>query len=438
MYCDELIRHKLFFLIDRLRGGILSKAISELNEYEKLTTAKKIEQVTNSFKKFAADCTLNVPFYATYTHVTSLSVFPVVSKKKIAASPEQFHNQRFEGEKRVSVHTSGSYGVPLTFLLTASKKKRQQAEVVYYGRKCGFDIGSRHGYFRSVCTKSDLKLWLQNETFFGSKRLNEEFISTSIKSLNQKRPGYLIGFPSAIAYLASQCTALGYRPADFKLKGVITQSENLTRYHREVIGRAFNCPVHNRYSTEELGVLGCEYEHGEGFELNTRNYIIEVLALDSDTNVGVGEIGRIVVTDLYSNAMPLVRYETGDLGVVGSFLDRERGWVASLQALSGRMMQLIYDTTGSALYPLYFDNIMDTYSCFSHYQLIQQDATSYSVNLVCNDSFERSGFSEEHFISILRNWLGTDASVAIQFVDDIEMLPSGKRPFIINKLIDTR
>ena len=45
MYCDELIRHKLFFQINQLRGGILNKAISELNQYEKLTTAKKIEQV---------------------------------------------------------------------------------------------------------------------------------------------------------------------------------------------------------------------------------------------------------------------------------------------------------------------------------------------------------------------------------------------------------
>lgn len=432
MRFDEIIRNRVFYFLDRLRGSVLGNQLNEIERFEGLENPERVSLVKKDFGQLTGDITQYVPFYFKYAGSDVLSAFPVVSKGLIAKSPEQFLNNRFKTDELVKVHTSGSYGTPLTFFLTPAKKKIQQAEVVFYGKKCGFDIGYRYGYFRLADAKSAFKQWLQNESFFASKKLDNDFVETSIRTLKGIQPDFLIGFPSAIAFLADRCISLGYKPGDFSVKGVITQSENLTRHQREVIGRAFDCVVHNRYSTEELGVLGCEYAFGNGFELNCCDYIIEVLELESDRSVGVGELGRIVVTDLHSNAMPLVRYETGDLGVVGSFLDSEQGWVASLQALSGRIMQIINDTGGTPLYPLYFDNIMDQFDCFSQYQLIQTSATDYIINLVLNQS-SGTTYSREVLLGSLRSWLGDNANISINHLPDIETLPSGKRPFIIKQ-----
>lgn len=50
-------------------------------------------------------------------------------------------------------------------------------------------------------------------------------------------------------------------------------------------------------------------------------------------------------------------------------------------------------------------------------------------------SFRSAEFSEVELLLDMKRWLGEDAQINIEIVNDIEMLPSGKRPSIINKLI---
>ncbi|MEC4116366.1 hypothetical protein VSP20_05220 [Myroides phaeus] len=430
MYIDELLRNKAYFIIDKLKGGIVSKKIQELDAFEKLNTEEELQKVVNKLNVFLNEVFENVDFYKENKEFYRL---PVINKKSIISDTNSFLSKKYRKEELIPVHTSGSYGTPLTYYLTHSKKKSQLAEVIYYGRKSGYDVGIRHGYFRSSPHKSKFKFWLQNEVFFASKILNNDFISNGIKELKESKVKSLIGFPSAIAYLAKECIEKGYKSTDFYVEGVITSSENLTQQQRDVIKKAFNCKIHSRYSTEELGVIGQQYEKNGEFELNTCNYIFEVLKLEKDESVGIGEIGRIVITDLNSHAMPLIRYETGDMGVLGEFLDEKKGWVKSISQLSGRVMQILYSTNDEVLYPLYFDSIMDEYKIFGQYQIIQLTRYNYILKLVTNGNFDKNNFNQKDFLEKFYNWLGRDASLEIEFVEDIEKLPSGKRPYIINK-----
>jgi len=141
----------------------------------------------------------------------------------------------------------------------------------------------------------------------------------------------------------------------------------------------------------------------------------------------------VVVTDLHSNAMPLVRYETGDLAIVGSYLDNERRWVGNLSELSGRTVQILFNTKGNPLYPLHLDEIMDPYHSIAQYQLIQQGQKDYTIKLVLGKKFQERTFDIDKLKAELNQWLGDDALITITYVEDIEQLPSGKRPYIINK-----
>lgn len=49
--------------------------------------------------------------------------------------------------------------------------------------------------------------------------------------------------------------------------------------------------------------------------VNTQSLRVELLAPDSSDYVKPGEIGRVVITDLYNRSMPLIRYDTGDFAV---------------------------------------------------------------------------------------------------------------------------
>ncbi|GIM56336.1 hypothetical protein CAPN006_07300 [Capnocytophaga canimorsus] len=436
MRLGEFIRNKVYFFLDKLKSSVVKNKIDELSVFEQLSeeekhiiSEKKLQILTEDVKK-------NVPFYKE-KNFFELKDFPIVNKKIIAENPTLFYSEKYQLEHLVPVRTSGSYGTPLTYYLTKDKKKRQLAEVIHFGRKSGYDVGICHGYFRSNPHKTKLKFWMQNETFFASKKLDDKFVKFGLNALKKKKIKSLIGFPSSISYLAQYCTEQGFKPKDFSVRGVITSSENLTVNQREIINRAFGCPIHSRYSTEELGVLGNQYDAHSGFEMNTCNYIIEVLKLDSDKSAEIGEIGRIVVTDLHSNAMPLIRYEVGDLGKVERFLCNGKKWVSKIATLSGRVIQIIYNTQGTPLYPLYLDSVMENYDFFIQHQLIQETQKKYTLNLVLNTyQYSKEDIEMEKILRDFYDWLGADAQISVNFVDDIEKLSSGKRPYIINRYKD--
>lgn len=376
-------------------------------------------------------------FYKDFNDKRSLVSFPIMTKATLIQNSSGLRSKSYSESKTVRVRTSGSYGMPAIFYLSERKKRRQWAEVLYYGAHCGYQVGTAHAYFRSNPPKSKLRFFIQNEYFFASKILDDCFAAKAVQQLSKKKIKIIIGFPSAIAYLATYCLQKCYNPSDFAIEGIISCSENLTNRHRAVIEKAFGVPVHNRYSTEELGVLGYQYEKEGVFHLNTAHYIFEVIQMESDTSVAIGEVGRVVVTDLYSEAMPLIRYETGDLAVLEAVFDCEPTWAKQLKAFSGRSIQLLQSVDGKQLYPLYFDTIMDAFPYFEQYQIIQESETSFTIVLVPNFAFENEKFITSSFLKPFKNWLGDEALITIRFQSDIEMLPSGKRPYVINRLKTT-
>ncbi|WP_139363441.1 phenylacetate--CoA ligase family protein [Flavobacterium sp. LM5] len=376
-------------------------------------------------------------FYKDFNDKRSLVSFPIMTKATLIQNSSGLRSKSFPDATTVRVHTSGSYGMPATFYLSKRKKRRQWAEVLYYGAHCGYQVGTAHAYFRSNPPKSKLRFFIQNEYFFASKILDDCFAAQAVQQLSRKKIKILIGFPSAIAYLATYCLQQERSPSDFAIEGIISCSENLTNRHRAVIEKAFGVPVHNRYSTEELGVLGYQYEREGVFQLNTAHYIFEVLQMESDASVAVGEVGRVVVTDLHSEAMPLIRYETGDLAVLEAVFDFEPTWARQLKAFSGRSVQLLRSVEGKPLYPLYFDTLMDAFPFFEQYQLIQESETTFTIVLVPNFAFEKEKFVTSSFLQPFKNWLGAEALITIRFQSDIQKLPSGKRPYVINRLKTT-
>src|SRR6185437_1041049 len=78
-------------------------------------------------------------------------------------------------------------------------------------------------------------------------------------------------------------------------------------FQRRLVEKVFNCAVAMEYGARDAGLLANECPNG-GFHIPAEGVLIEIDAPDS---TGLGEI---VVTNLYSKAMPIIRYRTGDVG----------------------------------------------------------------------------------------------------------------------------
>ena len=84
---------------------------------------------------------------------------------------------------------------------------------------------------------------------------------------------------------------------------------------RREIAEAFSCEPFDHYGTTEMG-FGCALEcHAhQGLHIRENDLYLEVVDPQTGANVPRGQWGEIVFTSLSAEAMPLLRYRTGDWG----------------------------------------------------------------------------------------------------------------------------
>lgn len=120
--------------------------------------------------------------------------------------------------------------------------------------------------------------------------------------------------PSECIIWAAAARAAGLRPErDFpRLRAFLVAGEPLTAARRARISELWGgIPVLEDYGSTETGSLAGECPHGS-LHLWADRVIPEVL--DPGTGRATADgTGRLVVTTLYRQAMPLVRYDTGDV-----------------------------------------------------------------------------------------------------------------------------
>jgi phenylacetate-CoA ligase len=129
-----------------------------------------------------------------------------------------------------------------------------------------------------------------------------------VDRLNALQAPGLIGYASALARLAAEQSArrLHIAPAV-----IISTSETLLPEARAAITAAFGAPVINSFASTE-GLMGTSAPGGDVLMFNSDMCIIELVDADNRP-VGPGvPSAKVLVTNLYNLAQPLIRYELAD------------------------------------------------------------------------------------------------------------------------------
>lgn len=116
------------------------------------------------------------------------------------------------------------------------------------------------------------------------------------------------------------------------------------------------CPSESYVAGELSAPVAFRFPDCPAFHLNIDAVLVEITDAASRRPVDDGVAGRIVVTDLLNTAMPLLRYELGDFGVIvgqercrcGRVTPRLRLLARELGRLGGREDRLIRAVTGSS------------------------------------------------------------------------------------------
>ncbi len=426
------IRRTAYWILDFLRGSPVRRHYLDIRNLIEYPDSPQSAEVRGEHLKrilqYAVD---NVPYYQQFKGFTSLTSFPVINKSIMKAAYADFQSPEYAGEKLVRLHSSGSTGMPFFVSQDRNKRNRVFAEMMYFWGKAGYRVGMRYVFFRLWSKdnrKSRLTAWARNLIMWDIQQLDEENLANIRDMLrSDRRIHMVIGYASTLETLANYLTTCGDTPNQYGVKLILSGAEILTENARAKIRKAFDCPVVSVYSNQENGLLAIECPEHREFHLNDASYHIELLKFDADEPATVGELGRIVVTDLFNHAMPLIRYDTGDAAVMKQGTDC--GWrTRAFASLEGRAVDIIYDTHGKRLTPFVVGFTMWPYDKITQFQFIQEGAKQYRLKVVgAREHYDDAVFEEE-----FRKKLGGDAEIIIDHVKEIALAPSGKRRVVIN------
>jgi phenylacetate-CoA ligase len=419
------LRKLVFYGIDYVHGGLIQYQLSDIKNFYNNPTSQH-EIINRRLKRILFHAADTTEFYRRYRNIEDLNRYPVIKKCQIQSSRSEFLSSDYLKKKLKYRKTSGSYGTPMRVCLSKEKYARQIAELIYYNKISGLEVGET---YLNVTTnkKGKLEKFIKHVVTINPAVMHKEWYHENIQIMSRHKNIFLIGFPSVLYPLARHILNT-YPTADtVRLKGIITIAEPLNSQVRKTIQEAFKCPIYNRYAMMEIGVVGYSTGMDSDIYINQASYIVEVLSFESDYPVSEGADGRIVVTDLFSYAMPLIRYETGD---TATLINKNKVGAYCVKNPEGRIVETIYRTDGLKVSWAVIYDIMDEESKIIQYQFCQTGANSYRISLHPLSDYPKA--NEDTLRSRFMKLLGNDACIEFKYVDSIPPLPSGKRPMIIN------
>lgn len=433
----ELARAQAFWCMDILKGGYVKKALQPLIAIGDGIWSE--EQITgyqqDCLQKLLTHAKETVPFYRNQSDI-DLNHWPVVNKNTLRENADKAISNLYDKQKLIRMSTSGSTGTPFVSWQDVGKKKYVNAETLYYNGKIGFSIGRRIIYLRSIVgevQKSKLQQFSQNIILLDCKDLSDEGIKEKLKLIAQYSKGcgaMMMGYASTLEAFRRYFDKYGYKEAeDANLYGIVSGSEMLYDSTRESMEKAFHCECVSRYANEENGFLGQDGIENNVFEINRADYFVEILKMDEDIPALPGEIGRIVITDFFNYAMPMIRYDTGDVGAIVKISDGRKEYQA-IGSFGGRSVDTVTDCHGNYVSPHAITNMMWSHQQVKQFQFVQNDIGRYTIRL----NVDPKQVDEGTLISGYRNIFGMEAEFRIEYCDEIPVLNSSKRRYIVNEI----
>lgn len=425
-------RYLGFWALDRFLGGKTARQWQDIAEHFNLPIEEAAARNKKRINELLSHASNSVPFYHRLRGNLDLQAWPIVDKTTIRENQSDFLSNAFSRNQLTKVVTSGSTGTPFEVFHDQRKRRRNTSDTMYFAELAGFQLGDELFYLKvwnNLNKKSPLTHTLQNIRAWDVKNLADADISRLLAILQstQGRKG-LLGYASAYDAICSYCMRHSIDVLPCNVCSIIAMSERLDEGTRQQMTSLFGCPTLSRYSNVENGILAQQLRSDTPqFKINSASFHIEILDLDSNSSTLPGEMGRIVITDLFNYAMPMIRYDTGD---TGRFETDPLTSQQMLAAVEGRRMDLVYNTKGELVSSFTITNNMWKYSEIRQYQFVQNSKYSYTFILNTQLPF----FREAKLVHEFKGYFGQDAQITVEYVSEIPLLASGKRKKVRSEL----
>jgi phenylacetate-CoA ligase len=243
-------------------------------------------------------------------------------------------------------------------------------------------------------------------------------VGAQLDWLLREEPAYLLTTPRNLQALVLRSAETGRVPR--RLREAITYAEMPPDGLREQVRRVWQVPLTDSYSCREIGPLALQCPEAGSYHVQAENVYLEILRPDG-TPCHPGELGRVVVTPLHNFAMPLLRYELGDIAAPGGGCACGRG-LPVLQAIAGRVRNMAHDPTGRWFQPALGRAIRSV--PIRQFQALQTSLSRFEVRYVAEQELDEA--QVQLLTAEMRRDLGYPFEIALTRVPSIERSPGGK------------
>ena len=271
--------------------------------------------------------------------------------------------------------TSGTLGTPVTFGLTDNDLNR----LAYNEAISLACAGIKKGDVVQLMTTIDRRFMAGLAYFLGVRQLGASIVRVGAgipelqwDSIRLYEPTYLIAVPSFLLKMIAYAEKNGIDYEASSVKGVVCIGESLrnqdfsnTLLAEKIAEKWKGIKLYSTYASTEMSTTFTECEYQQGGHHHPELIITEVLD-DAGNRVGENESGELTITTLGVEAMPLVRFRTGDIVTMHTGTCACGRNAARVSPVLGRKQQMI-KYKGTTLYPPVLMDLLTNFEEIENY-----------------------------------------------------------------------
>lgn len=319
------------------------------------------------------------------------SSLPVLEREEVREAGEKMLSSAIPRAQLREDATGGSSGTPTRLWKGPVERGWGESGSEHFMTRIGLPPGSRIAYLWGHHLDPTIRAgWrdrltdhLQATRWYDCFRLDDEVLSEYHQDLQRWRPRGMIAYAGALGSLAEAVLSSGDAPPNYPRTAFVTGAEKLYRHQRDAVEAAFGRPVHERYGSRDVGLMGFQLDPSRNldFTVDWANVLVEPERTSDAADPAAG----ILITKLHADGMPMLRYRVGDVARFPT--DARPGMPAhTLHEIVGRDMDRLWMPDGRWMHPVALPHLMKDFP-IRDFQLHQHADYRVTVRIVAGAGY---------------------------------------------------
>jgi len=394
-------------------------------------------------KRLIQHCYHTVPYYKKWMddhgikvqdidRLNNIELFPILTKQDILKAGDSIISSRYPRWMTRTAYTGGTTGTPMQL------------------RRDIFSIANEHAFLRRQWDWAGIGLWDRCAYLTGrriakpdEKRsplyaydpiMKELILSTYHLSANTAKEyarvirdygtKAIVGYPSAVCLLARTCLD---SEINIKVRSVLTSSETLTETMRNTIAKAFDCRIFDFYGSAERVCYIHTCEQGR-YHVIPEYGLTELIPVDTSKN---GKC-KVISTGFWNMAMPLIRYDMGDIVVKSDRPCPCRRPFQVVKSIKGRRADVVRTPSGREFGAAILTHLLYGTNNILESQIIQDAIDHLTIEYVPSAKFSNEDLKA--FEALILQHLPAELKIDLKHVEAVERTESGKVRPVVSKI----